>query len=94
MKNENVSKRGKGRPAAGVDNVGKPALISHYPQLTIRLQPLLKAQLSAVAHIEGRPGYQIVTECLKKYVDELPKADRAAIDLLTERLLTKPKYQQ
>lgn len=93
MKAETKKERGRGRPPVGTDEKGKPALMSQYPKLCVYLPPLLKAKLSAAAHISGKPAWQLVNVALENYLASLPKADKVVLEALAGRLKENPKYQ-
>lgn len=66
-------------------------MISEYPKMATYMPPALKSQLKAASLIQGIPAWKIINLALEQYLGAMPKADRAALDAVTERLAAKGK---
>jgi predicted DNA-binding protein len=84
-KGPEVSRRGRGRPPKETE------LTSKYPTLSIRLPPVLKAQLNAAAQIVQKPVWMVVADALEKYFLDMLSADREALEVLAKRLIDRER---
>jgi predicted DNA-binding protein len=76
-----------GRPPAGRDEHGRAVPVSTaYRQTTIRLSPVAKATLDAIAVLQRRDRSTIVQEAIDALLAGLPAADRDAIHRLRDRI--------
>lgn len=75
-------KRGRGRPRAGESNT---LVSADYAALTVRIPPVLRAQLYALSALTRTAASQIIVTALREHIEGLPKADREALNTLAER---------
>ena len=84
-----VVKRKPGRPPAGIGKNGKPEMTSRYPKLSISIRPSLKAALTAVAALEGRPIWLIVEDGIRQYMEAMSPEDRRMVEAISRRAESK-----
>lgn len=71
-----------GRPPAGRDESGRAVSTRTYPQITVRVPPLLKRRLDLLAAIEGRTQALVIESALELYIGSLSAAIRKSLDEL------------
>jgi predicted DNA-binding protein len=71
-----------GRPPAGTDEAGRAVSTRTYPQITVRVPPLVKRRLDLLAAIEGRTQALVIESALGQYIGSLPASIRKPLDEL------------
>jgi predicted DNA-binding protein len=79
-----VPRRRVGRPPAGAREGEK---VKDYPQLSIRVPVEMKARLNALSAVTGLAQWRVIVDAIDCYVEDLPDADRALVEGISERLL-------
>jgi hypothetical protein len=74
---------------AGVDQEGKPELVSLYPKMTISMRPGTKARLEAASTLTRLPAWRIIDRALEQYMETASPEDRKAIDGIADRMQTR-----
>jgi predicted DNA-binding protein len=76
-------RRRAGRPPAGAKEGEK---VKDYPQLSVRVPTEFKARLNALSVVTGLAQWRLIVEAINCVFRDLPAADRALVDGLSERL--------
>lgn len=85
---ENTQKIKMGRPPSGIDEEGRPILVSQkYPKTTIYMTPKLEAKLEALGLIKHKAAWRIIEEALEMYMSKLPADDRKLIEAMSSRVI-------
>lgn len=82
MSATNRTRRGRGRPPAGVRPGDR---VIDYPQLALRVPPSTLETLQALAQAEHEPQWRVLSSALDTYIAELPADNRALIAEMVKR---------
>ena len=59
--------------------------VAEYPRLTVYIDPKVKDRFDAAAKVLNTPAYQLFTQALEQFLEQLPEADRDLIEMLVRR---------
>jgi predicted transcriptional regulator len=75
-------RRRVGRPTAGARAGEK---VKDYPQLSVRVPPDIKVQVSALSVVRRESQWHIITDAIECYIRDLPPSERAAVEEVVRR---------
>jgi hypothetical protein len=71
-----------GRPPAGARPGEK---VSEYPQLSVRLPPVMKLKLGALSLLQSKPQWRIMFESIECFISTLPESQQRKLHELINR---------
>jgi hypothetical protein len=74
-------RRGVGRPPGGAHPGEK---VKDYPQVTLRIPPIVKSQLYALSILRAKPQWRILIDALECVMRELPDSEKQKVHAIAK----------
>jgi hypothetical protein len=76
------TRRRAGRPPSGA-NPGER--VKDYPQVSLRIPPILKSQLYALSIVRSKPQWRILIDAIECLMSELSESERRTVREIAKR---------
>lgn len=77
-----MKRKRRGRPPAGV---GMGERVKDYPQLSVRVPPVVIHRLNALSRVRSLPQWRIVSRALERLMHDLSPGERRMVEEEVER---------